>query len=119
MSSGQSFEGTMSIRWIKPLITAKGKRIQDPTSGIIVTKFRNPSNDNIEEEIIPVIVVYKREHTKVFKPKGLCSSNKKLGCCVVDYPLNKYLIKNFDKIIFFTPVKENLYAIFVEKSLLE
>ena len=55
MSSGQSFEGTMSIRWIKPLITAKGKRIQDPTSGIIVTKFRNPSNDNIEEEIIPSI----------------------------------------------------------------
>lgn len=111
MSSGQSFEGTMSIRWIKPLITAKGKRIQDPTSGIIVTKFRNPSNDNIEEEIIPVIVVYKREYTKVF--------NKKLGYCVVDYPLNKYLIKNFDKIIFFTPVKENLYAIFVEKEIRE
>ena len=111
MSSGQSFEGTMSIRWIKPLITVKGKRIQDPTSGILVTKFRNPSNDNIEEEIIPVIVVYKREYTKVF--------NKKLGCCVVDYPLNKYLIKNSDKIIFFTPVKENLYAIFVEKEIRE
>ena len=111
MSSGQSFEGSMSITWIKPLITAKGKRIQDPTSGILVTKFRNPSNDNIEEEIIPVIVVYKREYTKVF--------NKKLGCCVDDYPLNKYLIKNFDKIIFFTPVKENLYAIFVEKEISE
>ena len=111
MSSGQSFEGTMSIRWIKPLITAKGKRIQDPSSGIIVTKFRNPSNGNIEEEIIPVIVVYKSEYTKVF--------NKKLGCCVVDYPLNKYLIKNFDRIMFFTPVKENLYAIFVEKEISE
>lgn len=111
MSSGQSFEGTMSIRWIKPLITAKGKRIQDPTSGIIVTKFRNSSNDKIEEEIIPVIVVYKREYTKVF--------NKKSGEYDEDYPLNKYLIKNFDKIIFFTPVKENLYAIFVEKEIRE
>ena len=117
MSSCQSFEGTMSLTWIKPFITVKGKRIQDPTSGILVSKFRNSSNGKIEEEIIPVIVVYKREYTKIFKPKGLCSSNKKLGCYVDDYPLDSYLNKNSDKIIFYTPVKENLYAIFVEKAL--
>lgn len=109
MSSGQSFEGTMSLTWIKPLTEAKGKRIQYPTTGIIVSKFRNSSNDKIIEEIIPVIVVYKREYSKVF--------NEKLGCFVDDYPLDMYLNKNSDKIIFYTPVKENLYAIFVEKTL--
>ena len=110
MNSDQSFEGSISLTWIKPLITVKGKKIQDPTSGILVSKFRNSSNGKIEEEIIPVIVVYKREHTKV------CN---KLGCYVDDYPLNKYLNKNSDKIIFYTPVKENLYAIFIEKDLQE
>ena len=53
-----------------------------------------------------VKVVYKRKHTKVF--------NKKLGCYVDDYPLDKYLIKNSRKIIYFTQVKENLYAIIEE-----
>ena len=109
MSSGQSFEGTMSLRWIKPLIEVKGKKIQDPTSGIIEIKFRNPTNGKIIEEITPVNVVYKREYTKIF--------NEKLGCYVDDYPLNNYLNKNSDKIIFYTPVKENLYAIFIEKTL--
>ena len=53
-----------------------------------------------------VKIVYKKEHTKVF--------NKKLGCYVDDYPLDKYLIKNSRKIIFYTQVKENLYAIIEE-----
>ena len=53
-----------------------------------------------------VRTVYKKEHTKVF--------NKKLGCYVDDYPLDKYLIKNSAKIIYFEPVKENLYAIIEE-----
>ena len=54
-------------------------------------------------------VVYKKEHAKVF--------NKKLGCYVDDYPLDKYLIKNSHKIILYVQVKENLYAIIVEKEL--
>ena len=54
-------------------------------------------------------VVYKKDHTKVF--------NKKLGCYVDDYPLDKYLIKNSGKIIYYEQVKENLYAIIVEKGL--
>ena len=53
-----------------------------------------------------VRVVYKKGHTKVF--------NKKLGCYVDDYPLDKYLIKNSAKIIYYEPVKENLYAIIEE-----
>ena len=53
-----------------------------------------------------VKIVYKKEHTKVF--------NKKLGCYVDDYPLDKYLIKNSRKIIYYTQVKENLYAIIEE-----
>lgn len=53
-----------------------------------------------------VKVVYKKEHTKVF--------NKKLGCYVDDYPLDKYLIKNSRKIIYYEQVKENLYAIIEE-----
>ena len=53
-----------------------------------------------------VRTVYKKEHTKVF--------NKKLGCYVDDYPLDKYLIKNSRKIIYYTQVKENLYAIIEE-----
>ena len=53
-----------------------------------------------------VRTVYKKEHTKVF--------NKKLGCYVDDYPLDKYLIKNSAKIIYYTQVKENLYAIIEE-----
>lgn len=109
MNSCQSLEGSISIRWIKPLIEVKGKKIQDPTSGILVTKFRNPSNGKIIEEITPVNVVYKREYTKIF--------NEKLGCYDDDYPLNSYLNENSDKIIFYTPVKENLYAIFIEKAL--
>lgn len=108
MESSQSFEGTISLKWIKPLIEVKGKIIQDPTTGILVTKFRNSTNGKIEEEIIPVNVVYKSEHTKIF--------NNKLGCFIDVYPLDSYLNKNSDKIIFFTPVKENLYAIFVEKA---
>ena len=67
------------------IISANGKMIQKP---------------------IPVRVVYKKYHTKVF--------NKKLGCYVDDYPLDKYLIKNSRKIIFYTQVKENLYAIIEE-----
>ena len=51
-------------------------------------------------------VVYKKEHTKVF--------NKKLGCYVDDYPLDKYLIKNYCKIILYVQVKENLYSIIEE-----
>ena len=64
-------------------------------------------NGKMIQKPIPVRIVYKIEHTKVF--------NKKLGCYVDDYPLNKYLIKNSRKIIFYTPVKENLYAIIEEK----
>ena len=57
-----------------------------------------------------VRTVYKKGHTKVF--------NKKLGCYVDDYPLDKYLIKNSGKIIYYTPVKENLYAIIEEKCMI-
>ena len=64
------------------------------------------ANGKMIQKPIPVKVIYKREHTKVF--------NKKLGCYVDDYPLDKYLIKNSAKIIFFTQVKENLYAIIEE-----
>ena len=52
--------------------------------------------------------VYKKGHTKVF--------NKKLGCYVDDYPLDRYLIKNSAKIIYYTQVKENLYAIIEEED---
>ena len=62
-------------------------------------------------------IVYKKYHTKVFKPKGLCSSNKKLGCYVDDYPLDKYIIKNSAKVIYYIQVDENLYAIRVQKAL--
>ena len=65
------------------------------------------ANGKMIQKPIPVRVVYKREHTKVF--------NKKLGCYVDDYPLDKYLIKNSRKIIYYTQVKENLYAIIEEK----
>ena len=63
-------------------------------------------NGKMIQKPIPVRVVYKREYTKVF--------NKKLGCYVDVYPLDKYLIKNSHKIIYYTPVKENLYAIIEE-----
>ena len=56
-------------------------------------------------------IVYKKGHTKVF--------NKKLGCYVDDYPLDKYLIKNSAKIISYIQVNENLYAIRVEKTFLD
>ena len=65
----------------------------------------------IEAEKLKAKVVYKKYHTKVF--------NKKLGCYVDDYPLDKYLIKNSAKIIYYTQVKENLFAIIVEKTLLD
>ena len=67
-------------------------------------------NGKMIEKPIPVNVVYKSKHTKVF--------NKKLGCYVDDYPLDKYLIKNSAKIIYYTQVKENLYAIIEEKCML-
>ena len=110
MNSSQNLEGTISLRWIKPL-DATGKRIQNPSSGILEFKFKNSTNDKIEEEIVPVNVVYKSEHTKIF--------NNKLGCFVDVYPLDSYLNKNSDKVIFYIPVKENLYAIFVEKEILD
>ena len=58
-----------------------------------------------------VRVVYKKEHTKVF--------NKKLGRYVDDYPLNKYVIQNSAKIIYYEQVKENLYAIIEEDQSLK
>ena len=62
-------------------------------------------NDKMIQKI-KAKAVYKKYHTKVF--------NKKLGCYVDDYPLDKYLIKNSRKIIYYTQVKENLYAIIEE-----
>ena len=85
----------------------------------IVKGFSSITEVEISAEKLKAKVVYKKQHTKVFKPKGLCSSNKKLGCYVDDYPLDKYLIKNSAKIIYYTQVKENLFAIIVEKSLLD
>ena len=67
------------------------------------------ANGKMIQKPIPVRVVYKKGHTKVF--------NKKLGCYVDDYPLDKYLIKNSGKIIYYTQVKENLYAIIEEPTL--
>ena len=64
-------------------------------------------NDKITD-ITKIRVVYKKEHTKVF--------NKKLGCYVDDYPLDKYLIKNSGKIIYYEQVKENLYSIIEEDT---
>ena len=73
--------------------------------------FASPIAVEKKAEKLKAKVVYKKHHTKVF--------NKKLGCYVDDYPLDKYLIKNSAKIIYFTQVKENLFAIVVEKSLLD
>ena len=56
-------------------------------------------------------IVYKKGHKKVF--------NKKLGCYVDDYTLNRYLNKNSAKIIYYIQVDENLYAIRVEKTVLD
>ena len=64
------------------------------------------SNGKMLQKPIPIRIVYKKGHTKVF--------DKKLGCYVDDYPLDKYLIKNSAKVIYYTPVKENLYAIIEE-----
>ena len=79
--------------------------------------FTDPKNFTSKVEVekdaekLKAKVIYKKYHTKVF--------NKKLGCYVDDYPLDKYLIKNSAKIIYFTQVKENLFAIIVEKCLLD
>ena len=54
-------------------------------------------------------IVHKKGHTKVF--------NKKLGCYVDDYPLDRYLIKNSYKVICYIQEDENLYAIRVQESL--
>ena len=73
--------------------------------------FFSPVVVEKDAEKLKAKVIYKKEHTKVF--------NKKLGVYVDDYPLDKYLIKNSAKIIYYTQVKENLFAIVVEKSLLD
>ena len=73
--------------------------------------FPSITEVEIEAEKLKAKVVYKKYHTKVF--------NKKLGCYVDDYPLDKYLIKNSRKIIYYTQVKENLFAIIVEKTFLD
>ena len=73
-------------------------------------RFFSPVVVEKDAEKLKAKVIYKKEHTKVF--------NKKLGVYVDDYPLDKYLIKNSRKIIYYTPVKENLYAIIEEKCML-
>ena len=75
-----------------------------------IVKFYTPVEVERMAQKLKAKVVYKKEHTKVF--------NKKLGEYVEDYPLDKYLIKNSHKIILYTQVKENLYAIIEEKCLL-
>ena len=76
-----------------------------------VQSFPSLTEVEISAEKLKAKVVYKKQHTKVF--------DKKLGDYVDDYPLDKYLIKNSAKIIYYTQVKENLFAIIVEKSLLD
>ena len=98
------------------LLRCEYKKTKNPLQ-LVIKLIMNSAYGKMIQKPITTTTEFKRHHTKIFKPKGLCSSNKKLNDYVDDYPLDKYLIKNSAKVISYIQVNKNLSAIKVGQSI--
>lgn len=90
------------------LLRCEYKKTHNPLQ-LVIKLIMNSAYGKMIQKPITTTTEFKREHSKVF--------NKKLGEYVDDYPLAKYLIKNSAKIVSYTQVNKNLYAIKVGKQI--
>ena len=98
------------------LLRCEYKKTKNPLQ-LVIKLIMNSAYGKMIQKPITTTTEFKRKHTKIFRPKRSCSSNKKLNDYVDDYPLDKYLIKNSAKIISYIQVNENLYAIKVGQQI--
>ena len=90
------------------LLRCEYKKTHNPLQ-LVIKLIMNSAYGKMIQKPITTTTEFKRYHTKIW--------NKKLNDYVDDYPLNKYLIKNSAKIISFTQVNKNLYAIKVGQQI--
>lgn len=90
------------------LLRCEYKKTHNPLQ-LVIKLIMNSAYGKMIQKPITTTTEFKKEHSKVF--------NKKLGEYVDDYPLDKYLIKNSAKIVSYTQVNKNLYAIKVGKQI--
>ncbi len=90
------------------LLRCEYKKTHNPLQ-LVIKLIMNSAYGKMIQKPITTTTEFKRYHTKIF--------NKKLNDYVDDYPLNKYLIKNSAKIISYTQVNKNLYAIKVGQQI--
>ena len=90
------------------LLRCEYKKTHNPLQ-LVIKLIMNSAYGKMIQKPITTSTEFKRYHTKIF--------NKKLNDYVDDYPLNKYLIKNSSKIVSYTQVNKNLYAIKVGQQI--
>ena len=90
------------------LLRCEYKKTKNPLQ-LVIKLIMNSAYGKMIQKPITTTTEFKRYHTKIF--------NKKLNDYVDDYPLNKYLIKNSAKVISYTQVNKNLYAIKVGQQI--
>ena len=90
------------------LLRCEYKKTHNPLQ-LVIKLIMNSAYGKMIQKPITTTTEFKRQYTKIF--------NKKLGCYVDDYPLDKYLIKNSAKIISFIQVNKNLFAVKVGKQI--
>lgn len=90
------------------LLRCEYKKTHNPLQ-LVIKLIMNSAYGKMIQKPITTTTEFKKEHTKVF--------NKKTQEYVDDYPLDKYLIKNSAKIVSYTQVNKNLYAIKVGKQI--
>ncbi len=90
------------------LLRCEYKKTKNPLQ-LVIKLIMNSAYGKMIQKPITTTTEFKRKHAKVF--------NKKINDYVDDYPLEKYLIKNSAKIISYTQVNKNLYAIKVGQQI--
>ena len=90
------------------LLRCEYKKTHNPLQ-LVIKLIMNSAYGKMIQKPITTTTEFKRYHTKIFV--------KKLNDYIDDYPLNKYIIKNSAKIVSYTQVNKNLYAIKVGQQI--
>ena len=90
------------------LLRCEYKKTKNPLQ-LVIKLIMNSAYGKMIQKPITTSTEFKRYHTKIF--------DKKTQEFKDDYPLNKYLIKNSAKVISYTQVNKNLYAIKVGQQI--
>ena len=90
------------------LLRCEYKKTHNPLQ-LVIKLIMNSAYGKMIQKPITTTTEFKRQHTKIF--------NKKTQEYEDDYPLDKYLIKNSAKIVCYTQINKNLYAVKVGKQI--